>query len=79
MTAIAVPLGGRARLPGGAHRPAGERAVIEPALLVPIVLVADRDRRSATWLPSARSGFASLAVKRLIGFVPWNLYSLTGA
>jgi iron(III) transport system permease protein len=75
MTAIAVPLGGliaflvvRTDLPG--------KSVIEPALLVPIVL-SPIVIAFGYVVAVGPVGFASLAVKDLIGIVPWNLYSLT--
>src|SRR5499427_2599337 len=75
MTAIAVPLGGliaflvvRTDLPG--------KSVIEPALLVPIVL-SPIVIAFGYVVAVGPVGFASLAVKDLIGIVPWNLYSPT--
>jgi iron(III) transport system permease protein len=74
MTAIAVPFGGvlaflvvRTDLPG--------KSWIEPALLVPIVL-SPIVIAFGYVISVGPVGFASLAVKQLIGFVPWNLYSL---
>jgi len=76
MTAIALPLGAvvaflvvRTDLPG--------KSVIEPALLVPIVL-SPIVIAFGYVVAIGPVGFASLALKRLIGFVPWNLYSFTG-
>src|SRR5215471_6943153 len=73
MTAIALPLGGvlaflvvRTDLPG--------KSLIEPALLVPIVL-SPIVIAFGYVVAVGPVGFASLAVKDLIGFVPWNLYS----
>jgi iron(III) transport system permease protein len=73
MTAIAVPLGGalaflvvRTDLPG--------KSLVEPALLVPIVL-SPIVIAFGYVVAIGPVGFASLAVKDLIGFVPWNLYS----
>jgi iron(III) transport system permease protein len=73
MTAIAVPLGAvlaflvvRTDLPG--------KSWIEPALLVPIVL-SPIVIAFGYVVAVGPVGFASLALKRLIGFVPWNLYS----
>src|SRR6266852_5243777 len=75
MTAIAVPLGGvlaflvvRTDLPG--------KRLIEPALLVPIVL-SPIVIAFGYVVAIGPVGFASLAFKDLIGFVPWNLYSFT--
>src|SRR5262249_11169989 len=75
MTAIALPLGAvlaflvvRTDLPG--------KSVIEPALLIPIVL-SPIVIAFGYVVAIGPVGFASLAVKDLIGFVPWNLYSLT--
>ena len=74
MTAIAVPLGGvlaflivRTDLPG--------KALIEPALLIPIVL-SPIVIAFGYVVAIGPVGFASLAVKHVIGFVPWNLYSM---
>jgi len=74
MTAIAVPLGGvlaflvvRTDLPG--------KRLIEPALLVPIVL-SPIVIAFGYVVAIGPVGFASLAFKDTIGFVPWNLYSL---
>lgn len=74
MTAIAVPFGGvlaflvvRTDLPG--------KSWIEPALLVPIVL-SPIVIAFGYVISVGPVGFASLAAKQLIGFVPWNLYSL---
>jgi iron(III) transport system permease protein len=73
ITAIAVPLGAvlaflvvRTDLPG--------KSWIEPALLVPIVL-SPIVIAFGYVVAIGPVGFASLALKRLIGFVPWNLYS----
>ncbi len=73
MTAIAVPFGGvlaflvvRTDLPG--------KSLIEPALLVPIVL-SPIVIAFGYVVAIGPVGFASLALKKLIGFVPWNLYS----
>ena len=75
MTAIAVPLGGLlAFLVVRTDLPA--KRVIEPALLVPIVL-SPIVIAFGYVVAIGPVGFASLAVKDLIGFVPWNLYSLT--
>ena len=75
MTAIAVPLGGLlAFLVVRTDLPA--KRLIEPALLVPIVL-SPIVIAFGYVVAIGPVGFASLAVKRLIGFVPWNLYSLT--
>jgi iron(III) transport system permease protein len=75
MTAIAVPLGGvlaflvvRTDLPW--------KSVIEPALLVPIVL-SPIVIAFCYVVAIGPVGFASLALRNLIGFVPWNLYSMT--
>ena len=75
MTAIAVPLGGvlaflvvRTDLPW--------KSVIEPALLVPIVL-SPIVIAFGYVVAIGPVGFASLALRNLIGFVPWNLYSMT--
>src|SRR5215475_3008262 len=75
MTAIAVPLGGvlaflvvRTDLPG--------KSWIEPALLVPIVLSPSVIAFGYV-VAVGPVGFASLAAKDLLGFVPWNLYSMT--
>jgi iron(III) transport system permease protein len=74
MTAIAVPFGGilaflvvRTDLPG--------KSWIEPALLVPVVL-SPIVIAFGYVISIGPVGFASLGVKQLIGFVPWNLYSL---
>jgi len=76
MTAIALPLGAviaflvvRTDLPW--------KSVIEPALLVPIVL-SPIVIAFGYVVAIGPVGFASLALKRLIGFVPWNLYSFAG-
>jgi iron(III) transport system permease protein len=75
MTAIAVPLGALlAFLVVRTDLPA--KRVIEPALLVPIVL-SPIVIAFGYVVAIGPVGFASLAVKGLIGFVPWNLYSLT--
>ena len=75
MTAIAVPLGGLlAFLVVRTDLPA--KHLIEPALLVPIVL-SPIVIAFGYVVAIGPVGFASLAVKGLIGFVPWNLYSLT--
>jgi iron(III) transport system permease protein len=73
MTAIAVPLGAvlaflvvRTDLPG--------KSWIEPTLLVPIVL-SPIVIAFGYVVAVGPVGFASLALKRLVGFVPWNLYS----
>src|SRR5215510_2592944 len=75
MTAIAVPLGAvlaflvvRTDLPG--------KSLIEPALLVPIVL-SPIVIAFGYVVAVGPVGFASLAAKDLLGFVPWNLYSMT--
>src|SRR5215475_369634 len=75
MTAIALPLGGvlaflvvRTDLPG--------KRLIEPALLVPIVL-SPIVIAFGYVVAVGPVGFASLAAKDLLGFVPWNLYSMT--
>jgi iron(III) transport system permease protein len=75
MTAIAVPLGGvlaflvvRTDLPW--------KSVIEPALVVPIVL-SPIVIAFGYVVAIGPVGFASLALRNLIGFVPWNLYSMT--
>jgi iron(III) transport system permease protein len=75
MTAIALPLGGvlaflvvRTDLPG--------KSLIEPALLVPIVL-SPIVIAFGYVVAVGPVGFASLAAKDLLGFVPWNLYSTT--
>jgi iron(III) transport system permease protein len=76
MTAIAMPLGGilaflvsRTDLPG--------RRWVEPMLLVPIflspVVVA-----FGYVVAVGPVGFLSLWTKSLIGFIPWNLYSIEG-
>jgi iron(III) transport system permease protein len=74
MTAIALPLGGilafllvRTDLPG--------KAWIEPVLLVPIVL-SPIVIAFGYVVAIGPVGFATLAVKQAVGFVPWNLYSL---
>ena len=74
MTAIAVPFGGvlaflvvRTDLPG--------KSWIEPALLVPVVL-SPIVIAFGYVIAVGPVGFVSLAAKQLIGFVPWNLYSL---
>src|SRR5262252_8227413 len=75
MTAIALPLGGvlaflvvRTDLPG--------KSLIEPALLVPIVL-SPIVIAFGYVVAVGPVGFASLAAKDLLGFVPWNLYSMS--
>ena len=75
MTAIAVPLGAalaflvvRTDLPG--------KGLIEAALLVPIVL-SPIVLAFGYVVAVGPVGFLSLAVKRLTGVVPWELYSLT--
>jgi iron(III) transport system permease protein len=74
MTAIAVPLGGvLAFLVVRTDLPA--KRLIEPALLVPIVL-SPIVIAFGYVVAIGPVGFASLAFKGLIGFVPWNLYSL---
>jgi iron(III) transport system permease protein len=74
MTAIAVPLGGvLAFLVVRTDLPA--KRLIEPALLVPIVL-SPIVIAFGYVVAIGPVGFASLAFKDLIGFVPWNLYSL---
>jgi len=73
MTAIAVPLGGvLAFLVVRTDLPA--KSLIEPALLVPIVL-SPIVIAFGYVVAIGPVGFASLAFKDLIGFVPWNLYS----
>ena len=75
MTAIAVPAGGvlaflvvRTDLPG--------KGALEPLLLVPIVL-SPIVLAFGYVVAVGPVGFASLAFKSLLGFVPWNLYSLS--
>ena len=75
MTAIAVPAGGvlaflvvRTDLPG--------KGALEPLLLVPIVL-SPIVLAFGYVVAVGPVGFASLAFKALLGFVPWNLYSLS--
>jgi iron(III) transport system permease protein len=73
MTAIAVPFGAiLAFLVVRTDLPA--KSLIEPALLVPIVL-SPIVIAFGYVVAVGPVGFASLAIKRLIGFVPWNLYS----
>jgi iron(III) transport system permease protein len=73
MTAIAVPFGAvLAFLVVRTDLPA--KSLIEPALLVPIVL-SPIVIAFGYVVAVGPVGFASLAVKGLIGFVPWNLYS----
>src|SRR6266849_3617214 len=74
MTAIAVPMGGalaflvvRTDLPG--------KSFVEAALLVPIVL-SPIVIAFGYVVAVGPVGFLSLALKQLIGFVPWELYSL---
>src|SRR5712691_6624910 len=74
MTAIAVPMGGalaflvvRTDLPG--------KSFVEVALLVPIVL-SPIVIAFGYVVAVGPVGFLSLALKQLIGFVPWELYSL---
>jgi iron(III) transport system permease protein len=74
MTAIAVPLGAalaflmvRTDVPG--------RAWLEPVLLIPIFVSAVVVAFGYV-VAMGPVGFFSLAVKSLIGVVPWNLYSL---
>jgi iron(III) transport system permease protein len=75
MTAIAVPLGAAlAFLVVRTDLPA--KGVIEAALLVPIVL-SPIVTAFGYVVAVGPVGFLSLAVKRLIGVVPWELYSLT--
>jgi iron(III) transport system permease protein len=73
MTVIAVPFGAalaflvvRTDLPG--------KQWIEPALLIPIVL-SPIVIAFGYVVAVGPVGFASLALKGLLGFVPWNLYS----
>jgi iron(III) transport system permease protein len=73
MTAIAVPFGAglaflvvRTDLPG--------KRLLEPALLIPIVL-SPIVIAFGYVVAVGPVGFASLALKDLLGFVPWNLYS----
>src|SRR5713226_6732644 len=74
MTAIAVPLGAvLAFLVVRTDLPA--KSLIEPALLVPIVL-SPIVVAFGYVVAIGPVGFASLAFKDTIGFVPWNLYSL---
>ncbi len=74
MTAIAVPMGGalaflvvRTDLPG--------KSFVEAALLVPIVL-SPIVIAFGYVVAVGPVGFLSLALKQLLGFVPWELYSL---
>ena len=76
MALIAVPLGGilaflvvRTDLPG--------RGWIEPLLLIP-VFVSPMVLAFGYVVAAGPVGFYSVAVKNLIGLVPWNVYSLTG-
>lgn len=76
MALIAVPLGGilaflvvRTDLPG--------RNWIEPLLLVP-VFVSPMVLAFGYVVAAGPVGFYSVAVSHVIGFVPWNVYSLTG-
>jgi iron(III) transport system permease protein len=76
MTLIAVPLGGilaflvvRTDLPG--------RNWIEPLLLVP-VFVSPMVLAFGYVVAAGPVGFYSVAVNHVLGFVPWNVYSLTG-
>ncbi len=75
MTAIAVPMGGalaflvvRTDLPGKRFF---EAALLVPIVLSPIVIA------FGYVVAVGPVGFLSLALKQLIGFVPWELYSLT--
>ncbi len=75
MTAIAVPMGGalaflvvRTDLPGKSFF---EAALLVPIVLSPIVIA------FGYVVAVGPVGFLSLALKQLIGFVPWELYSLT--
>jgi iron(III) transport system permease protein len=76
MALIAVPLGGilaflvvRTDLPG--------RGWIEPLLLVP-VFVSPMVLAFGYVVAAGPVGFYSVWVNSIIGFVPWNVYSLTG-
>lgn len=76
MALIAVPLGGilaflvvRTDLPG--------RNWIEPLLLVP-VFVSPMVLAFGYVVAAGPVGFYSVAAGHLVGFVPWNVYSLTG-
>jgi iron(III) transport system permease protein len=76
MALIAVPLGGilaflvvRTDLPG--------RGWIEPLLLVP-VFVSPMVLAFGYVVSAGPVGFYSVAANHLLGFVPWNVYSLTG-
>src|SRR6266567_1574778 len=76
MALIAVPLGGilaflmvRTDLPG--------RQWIEPLLLIP-VFVSPMVLGFGYVVSAGPVGFYSVWAKELLGFVPWNVYSLTG-
>lgn len=76
MTAVAVPIGGalaflltRSDLP---CKPLLEILVLLPAFISSIVLA------FGYVISMGPSGFVSLALRQWLGFVPWNLYSLTG-
>ena len=76
MAVIAVPLGGilaflmiRTDLPG--------RGWIEPLLLIP-VFVSPMVLGFGYVVSAGPVGFYSVWAKELLGFVPWNVYSLTG-
>ena len=76
MGLIAVPLGGilaflmtRTDLPG--------RTLIEPLLLIP-VFVSPMVLGFGYVVSAGPVGFYSVWAKELLGFVPWNVYSLTG-
>jgi iron(III) transport system permease protein len=76
MTLIAVPLGGilaflvvRTDLPG--------RRWIEPVLLVP-VFVSPMVLAFGYVVAAGPVGFYSVIANGVLGFVPWNVYSLTG-
>jgi iron(III) transport system permease protein len=76
MAVIAVPLGGilaflmiRTDLPG--------RGWIEPLLLIP-VFVSPMVLGFGYVVSAGPVGFYSVWAKDLLGFVPWNVYSLTG-
>jgi iron(III) transport system permease protein len=76
MALIAVPLGGilaflmiRTDLPG--------RGWIEPLLLIP-VFVSPMVLGFGYVVSAGPVGFYSVWAKELLGFVPWNVYSLTG-
>ena len=76
MSLIAVPLGGilaflmiRTDLPG--------RGWIEPLLLIP-VFVSPMVLGFGYVVSAGPVGFYSVWAKELLGFVPWNVYSLTG-